>query len=392
LRDQGIAVNEIARRLDVDRRTVQGYLSVDGARVSKRKPGRRDELLEAGLAYLACFGTAPTARSWNTTHARRDGAQTYARNLLGWIAQADADADPPAIRRWPSPGSVARTFGSFAEFAKALQREVVRRERAGTPYAPVPLPDDHVSTVSLDATCREQWGPEYPGAVLEHFGGGLLDGRVEAGELAPGAQMAVGSIDGAPIQLPRLEERDGVAVLGSPGVGKSSLLLRIALSDAVSAPGRVTVLESEATLGPRLLAMGVDMVPGPWSEAREDAASPSSPAFAWTGPGETAGARAGAIAVVAEAAAGADRRMSLIVDDADDVLETLAEVAELKLENLAIHAAWMPTGSAVDQRLLLALPTFFAFRVEHYGGAKLVVDRFNELCYEDDETGAPADG
>lgn len=272
---------------------------------------------------------------------------------------------------------MARTFGSFGAFVKALQREVVQRDRAGSPYVPVPLPVDHISVVSLDASCREQWGPEYPGAVLEQFGGGLGDTRVEASELSPDERMAVGAIDGAPIQLPELDERDGVAVLGSAGVGKSSMLLRIALDDAVAAPGRVTVLERKPIIGPRLLAMGLRKSPAPWSEGW-CAGGSAVPAFSWGGPGESPSARAGGIAAVARAACESSRRISLIVDDANDVLETLAEVAELELENLVIHAAWEPTGSQLDERLLDALPTFLVARVEHYGGAKLITDRLNE--------------
>lgn len=376
-------MNEIARRLEIDRRTVQDYLSdAVVVRISARRPGAADELLEAGLAYLTSFETAPSSRNWNATHARRDGPETYARSLLGWVAQADADVDPPVIRRWPSPGTVARTFGSFPAFVSALQREVVRRERAGTPYVPVPLPTEHVSTVSIEAMCRERWGPEYPGAVLEQLGGGLPDARVEAGELSGDEQLAVGSIDGAPFQLPRLEHRQGVAVLGSPGVGKTSVLLRIAISDAIAAPGRVAVVESDGILGAGMFAMEARRLPWPGPGAWAGPEQPGPPAFAWAGAGEGAAVRAAAIHTVAKLADRTKQRMSLVVDDADDVLEALVEVAERRLENLVIHAAWMPTGTETDKRLLAALPSFFAFRIENYLGAKLVVDHFKEL-YED---------
>lgn len=375
LRAKGVAVAEIARRLGVDRRTVQDYLADSRWRTARRSSGSQKELVEAGLAYLVCFGVAPSARNWNAALARRDGTMTFLRHRLGWIAEADAYEPQPRVRGWPSPALVARTFGGFPTFLRAVQRERVRREREDRPYLPVPLPAEHVALVRAAAFCRDVGGAEWVRATLDTFGPAAAERRPHVDDLPPGVPPGILTLDGSSVAMPPITERSHLAVIGCHGTGRTSLLSSIAVADAADASCSVVVLERGQTIAGVLAHAGVELERAPWAAGRSTRSAP--PAAGWDGTPDTS-ARRNALALVARLARNEPNPLSLIVDDADDVLEQVAESAEGAASNLVVHAAWNPTGSEVDERLLDALPSFTVFRLDNWRAAQMASRRLNE--------------
>jgi hypothetical protein len=375
LRAKGVAVAEIARRLGIDRRTVQDYLADGRWRTSRRSGGSQEELVEAGLAYMVCFGVAPSARNWNAALARRDGTMTFLRHRLGWVAEADAYEPQPRVHGWPSPALVARTFGSFPAFLRAVQRERARRERENRSYLPVPLPAEHVALVRTDAFCRDVGGAEWVRETLNTFGPAAAERRPHLDDLPPGVPPAIGTLNGSGVAMPPIAERSHLAIIGCHGTGRTSLLSSIAVADAADASCSLAVLERGQTIAGVLAHAGVELEGAPWAEMRRTRSAP--PSAGWDGTPDTS-ARLDALALVAQLARNEPNPLSLIVDDADDVLEQVAEIAEGAASNLVVHAAWNPTGSEVDERLLDALPSLTVFRLDNWTAAEMASRRLNE--------------
>lgn len=322
-----------------------------------------------------CFGVAPSARNWNATLARRDGTTTFLRHRLGWVAEADAYESQPRVRGWPSPALVARTFGGFPAFLRSVQRERARRERESRSYLPVPVPAEHVALVRTEAFCRDVGGAEWVKATLDTFGPAAAERRPHVDDLPPGVPPGVLTLDGSSVAMPPIAERGHLAVIGCHGTGRTSLLSSIAVADAADASCSVVVLERGQTIAGVLAHAGVDVECAPWADGRSTRSAP--PAAGWDGtPG--ASARLDALTLVAQLARNEPNPLSLIVDDAEDVLEQIADIAEGGTSNLIVHAAWNPTGSEVDERLLDALPSFTVFRLDNWRAAEMASRRLNE--------------
>lgn len=89
--------------------------------------------------------------------------------------------------------------------------------------------------------------------------------------------------------------------------------------------------------------------------------------------------RAREIAAVARVARrGADRPISLIVDDGQNVLPTVLDVALHLPRDLALAVAWTPLGVADDATLVRHAATLLLFRQDSVGMANVLSSKLNE--------------
>lgn len=128
------SVDAIASAVGLGKTQVRNIL---GTRIPRRRPAPDvDEIMLAGLAWHAYYHDLPTSACWNATLARKTD-ESYIRLTMGWYKPKH----PARSVRWPYEGRVVRLFGSFPAYHAELQREITRRDKAGQPFRPAPIPD-----------------------------------------------------------------------------------------------------------------------------------------------------------------------------------------------------------------------------------------------------------
>lgn len=336
----GESIRATARNLGVTPATVRGYVR-DRASKPARTPMARELLLDAGWAYRSRFGLLPTAATWNATDAREQGAWCWQCFREGW--------GPVGGRwgSWPQPQDVTLVFGSWPEFHVALQTEFRLLPK---PYEPRAVPPGRLSTATLEAFCLDRWPEGSKTQVPEWL---LLPEPWLS--LEPGRRPPVMMTVAGPIGIPGPIDRGDTSVVGVCGTGRSSVLQRLVATDVGLQNTAVVVVErvDKPSIGGGLAtALSIDMAE---LATRGDAVIVRS---------NDEATRAMAIIYAAHACLDTGRHVSLIIDDAEDVIDALAYLLRLKPPTLHLSVAWRPKLTLEDVTVWFMSSTRFLGRLD----------------------------
>ena len=336
----GASIRETARDLGVTPATVRGYLR-ERAPKPARIPMARELLLDAGWAYRSRFGLLPTAATWNATDAREQGAWCWRRFREGW--------GPVGGRwgSWPQPQDVTLVFGSWPEFHVALQTEFALLPK---PYNARAVPPGRRSTAALEAFCLDQWPKRSKIQVPEWL---LLP--EPSLSLGPRRRPPVMKTVAGPIGIPGPIARRDTAVVAVGGTGRSSVLERLAATDVSEQNVAVVVVErvDKPSIGGGLATvLNVDMAE---LATRGDAVVLRS---------NDKATRVMAIIDAADACLDTGCHISLIIDDAEDVIDALAYLLRAKPPTLHLSVAWTPRFTLEHSTVWFMANTRFLGRLD----------------------------
>lgn len=364
---RGIAKREIARRLGVTPKSIRRYLGEPEKPRDRTMPDA-DLLLEEGLAYHARFGgELPTSTTFNATRARAAGPEPWRRHCEGWVSRRDSRWRP-----WSQHSALVRRFGSHAGFIAALQREIARRAATGNPYEALPVPKDVAALAAVEAANRAASRPNVrvdPSVLLEEP------------EMQPtlGGDIAHLTSYEGPTRVIPARERQGLAIAGSPGVGKTSALAPVALADALEPELSVVVVERVPAVAGR---------PFPTCHPCDlaDAVLEGQPVSIASNDDDI---RRLAITGAAYAAVVSGRDVSLLVDDAGSLVPQLLILAHEGLPTLHLTVAWNPEGRLLDGALFMLLASKILFRMPDLESAEIMVDAWNATVVDGFDPRAP---
>jgi len=203
---------------------------------------------------------------------------------------------------------------------------------------------------------------------------GIFDPRL------PARPAVSNSMDG-PIAAPVREGRGFWAVVGDSGTGKTSLLWRIALSDAVEQAAPLLVIErATGLIAAQVEAVGAAGFVDVTHMTAADLPRLLAEHRALVARADNAETRSAALRVARSfASQRAARPISVVIDDADDMKDELLLLLDaVRSQNLAVTAAWAVTGDAADWRLLFGCRSLSAFRAEAHEAAVAIVTALNE--------------
>jgi hypothetical protein len=304
----------IARELSVPRTTVRDIID---ARPRRERPIPTEEyLLDAAVQFVARFDCLPYSTALNPTRAANLGGDAWARCLEGYVD------DTGQWRPWPQEYDYTRRFGSWDEATDKIEGE---RERLGIeqiPYLARPIPDDKRRYAAL---C---------GYSLRVLRGGVV------------ARPALEPRFPPSIRLASARKRGGLGVIGDPGRGLSSILAYVVLHDlldptvvtvVIQRPDKPSIVEdlwpTDMVDLPALIANGISTYV---ESADRDV-------------------RMAAIGTAAQASIDTGRDVSLIIDDAEDVVDLLAILLCIgDAPRLHISAGWHPRADGVAHRTVPA--------------------------------------
>ena len=314
----------IARELSVPRTTARDIID---PRPRRERPIPTEEyLLDAAVQFVARFGRLPYSTALNPTRAANLGGDAWARCLEGYVD------DTGQWRPWPQEYDYTRRFGSWDEATDKIEGELERLGIEQVPYLARPIPVDKRRYAAL---C---------GYSLHVLRGGV----VARPALAPRFQPS--------IRLASARERGGFGVIGDPGRGLSSILAYVVLHDlldptvvtvVIQRPDKPSIVEdlwpTDMVDLPALIANGISTYV---ESADRDV-------------------RMVAIATAAQASIDTGRDVSLIIDDAGDVVQDLAMLLYFEdAPRLHISAAWNPINDEWHVGLLWQLELRVAAHIE----------------------------
>lgn len=323
----GVPKREIARSLRTSARTVGRWVQPPND-PSPPRPSRQPEpaavLLEAALAWVMRFDAEPNSVTWNATRAWTRGPDAWQRHLEGWGPRGTT-----AWRCWPQAHDVTKQFGSWNTFHKQLDHALRRRRNQDDAYRPRPVPPQVARFAALAAYARGVIGQprdtSHGDAITPRFvisTTGLLDLR------------------GDPIV-------EGVAIVGDPGTGRSSLLAGVVELDRVRYPPVVLVQRADKPL----VAAGL---PNSDLMDLEEAIQLGCGAIVRS---DDPDVRLMAIAAAADASANLRRDVCIAIDDADDLMANLANLMVYRPLTAHMAIAWSPRDTQVDAFVWAGLPS-----------------------------------
>ncbi len=323
LRGDGMSTRAISARTGIPRSTVKDILN--GSRERTLPPA--DLLTDAAIDYLMRFGEWPTSVTLNASKAADRGGATWRRHREGWVD------DQGIWRAWPQPHDMTRRHGSWAEAYAVFRRELARQREQADPWTHHPIPADKrlvaaVSGYSLD----------------------VLRQRKEGSRVEPEATAdAVPFWRGAPAPMPPARERRGLAVIGDHGAGRRPMLAHAVKQDLACPRLAVIVLQcpGRPSVAHGLPLSGIIDLEGVVAAGLGAVIESDDPDV-----------RAAAIAAVADASLTTGRDVSLLIDDAGDVIEPLIRILlPNDTPRLHVSAAWAPRREAADFTLWVMLET-----------------------------------
>lgn len=340
LHASGHSKRAIARELDMPWTTVRDILDNRPARVRRVPPER--ELTDVGVEWLTRFGEWPSSVTMNPTRASDRGGEAWRHCLEGRVN------DQGEWKPWPQAHDMKRRFGSWDKAHLAFGKDLERRRRDRDPYVARPIPADKrrraaVSGYSLDAvgecTPRDELDPVFPS-----------------------------SPDG-PLVLPPAPARGGLAIIGDAQTGRSSLLAGALERDLLDLTLAVVVVQR--TDKPSI-AHGLprsDLLDLPEVAAAGSAAVVES---------DDEDVRMMAIVTAAQSSLDANCDVSLVVDDAEDVVAYLARLLHCgDAPRTHVSAAWAPRSTPDDVALWRMLKTRAMFRIQDGAVLKPFYNSFN---------------
>ncbi|MEJ7786057.1 MAG: hypothetical protein WKF96_14725 [Solirubrobacteraceae bacterium] len=288
----------------------------------RRAPEPGEVLLEAALAWVMRFDFKPNSVTWNATRAWKHGSDAWQRHLEGWVPRSTT-----GWRSWPQPQDVTVQFGSWKAFHKLLDDELERRRDRGNPYAPRPVPPKQARFATLAAHARE-----------------VIDARRNASEGNPITSMFVVTAAGL-LDLRGDEIGEGVAIVGIPGTGRSNLLAGVVELDRLRYPPVVVVQRADMPL----IAAGL---PNSDLMDLEDAIRLGRGAIVRSNEPDV---RLIAIGAAADVSAKLGRDVCIAVDDADDLIPSLAQFMIDRPPTAHMAIVWSPRDTEFDAFVWAAL-------------------------------------
>lgn len=322
----GVPKRQIARDLEVDPKTIRTWLGT-AKKPAKRKPRQAepaDVLLEAALAWVTRNGFPPNTTAWNATRARKAGAAAWQRYLEGWGPRGTK-----TWRVWPQDHDVTLRFESWHCFPDILNAELERRRTANEPYVPRPVPPQQSEFAALCAHADEVIGK--PRDALQDD---------------PITPMFVSSPAGL-VDLRGDAVRCGVGIVGDPPTGRSSLLAGVVELDRLRYPPVVAIQRADKPLlaaglpNSDLIDLDIAIETGCGAIVRSD-----DPAV-----------RLIAIRASVDASARLATDVCIAVDDADDLIPSLANVMYRRPATAHMAIVWSPQLTEFDTFVWAALPS-----------------------------------
>ena len=296
-------------------------------------------LLDAAVEFFVRFGCLPNSTALNPTRAADNlGGDAWARCLEGYV---DATGK---WRPWPQEHDYTRRFGSWAEAKVRIEAELDRLGIEHDPYVARPIPDDKRRYAARPIPEDKRWYAALCGYSLHALRGGVV------------ARPALEPRFPPSIRLAPARKRGGLGVIGDPGRGLSSILAYVVLHDLLD-PTVVTVVIQRpdkpsivADLWPTHMVDLPDLIANGISTYVESA---------------DRDVRMVAIATAAQASIDTGRDVSLIIDDAEDVVDHLAMLLCIgDAPRLHISAAWNPRNDEWHTGLFLQLNMRFITRIK----------------------------
>jgi len=308
---------QIARDLGVYPSTVRRWLGTAKTPAERRRraPEPAEVLLEAALAWVMRFDFKPNSVTWNATRAWERGPDAWRRHVEGWVPRSTTE-----WRSWPQPHDVTVRSGSWKAFHKLLDDELERRRDRGNPYRPRPVPPKHAQFATLTAHAREVIGKPR-----------------DASEGNPITPMFVVSPDGL-LDLRGHKIDQGVGIVGIPGTGRSNLLAGVVDLDRLRYPPVVLVQRADRPL----VAAGL-----PHSDLidLQDAIQLGCGAIVRS---DEPDVRLMAIGAAADASVKLGRNVCIAVDDADDLIASLAQFMVRRPPTAHMAIVWSPQETPTD--------------------------------------------
>lgn len=323
LRRENMSTRAISARTGIPRSTVKDILN--GALERRLPPA--DLLTDAAIDYFMRFGEWPTSVTLNASKAAGRGGAIWRRHLAGWVDRQGR------WRPWPQPHDLTRRFDSWAEAHAAFRRKLKRQRERADPWIPHPIPADKrlaaaVSGYSLDVLRERKEGS-----------------RVEPEAVAD----AVPVLRGAPAPMPPARKRRGLAVIGDHGTARRRMLAHVVKQDLACPRLAVVVLQfpGRPSVAHGLPVSGIIDLAGVVAAGLGAVIVSDDPDV-----------RAAAIAAAADASLKTGRDVSLLVDDAEDMIEPLIRILlPNDTPQLHVSAAWAPRRKPADLTLWVLLET-----------------------------------
>jgi hypothetical protein len=321
LRDKNMSTRAISAHTGIPRSTVKDILN--GSRESALPPA--DLLTDAAIDYFIRFGEWPTSVTLNASKAAARGGVTWRRHLEGWVDRQGR------WRAWPQPHDMTRRHGSWDDAYPAFRTELARQRERADPWIPRPIPN------------RKRIAAAVSGYSLD-----VLRQRKEGSRVEPEAAAdAVPVWRGVPAPMPPARERQGLAVIGDHGPTRRRMLAHAVKQDLACPRLAVVVLQfpGRPSVAHGLPVSGVIDIEGVVAAGLGAAVESDDPDV-----------RAAAIAAAADASWTTGRDVSLLIDDAGDVIEPLIRILlPNDTPRLHVSAAWAPRREAADLTLWVML-------------------------------------
>lgn len=325
LHAEGIPKAQIARQTRVPRSTVRDL--VDDRPPRERPIPSEKFLLDVAVEYFVRFGVLPYSTALNPTRAGdKLGGTAWRRCLEGRVDRTGE------WRPWPQEHDYTRRFGSWENARVAILAELDRRRIEHDPYVARPIADD-----------RRRYA-----ALCGHSLDVLRQGVVARPALEPRFPPSM--------QLDTARKRGALGAIGEPGRGLSSILAYVAQRDLLD-PTVVTVVIQRPDKP--------SIAEGLWPTNMVDLPcliADGIPAYVESGDQDV---RMVAISAAAQASIDSARDVSLIVDDAEDVVECLATLLYTRdAPRTHISAAWTPRDDHWHLGLFLQLRMRFVAHID----------------------------
>ena len=319
----GTSKRQIADDLGVYPSTVRAWLGTANktAERKRRMPESAEVLLEAALAWVMRFDCKPNSVTWNATRAWKE-PDTWRRHIEGWVPR-----NSTTWRSWPQPQDVTVRFGSWQAFHKLLDDELKDRRDRGNSYTPRPVPPKQAQFATLAAHAREVIGKPRDAS--------------EGSPITP--KFAVSSTGLLDLRGDKIGE--GVAIVGIPGTGRSNLLAGVVELDRLRYPPVVLVQRADRPL----IAAGL-----PHSDLidLQDAIRLGCGAIVRS---DEPDVRLMAIGAAADASVKLGRDVCIAVDDADDLIASLAQFMVRRPPTAHMAIVWSPQATEFDGFVWAAL-------------------------------------
>ncbi|MEJ7786625.1 MAG: hypothetical protein WKF96_17630 [Solirubrobacteraceae bacterium] len=282
---------------------------------------------------LALDTEFPNSVTLNASKAADRGGAVWRRHLEGRVDEQGQ------WRAWPQPHDMTRRFESWDDAHVEFGRELKRLRMRGEPYVQRPVPTPRrllaaLSGYSFDALRERNRGT-----------------RVEPGQVTSAVPMSRKEPD----LMPPAPARGGLAVVGDHKTGRSTLLAHVVEQDLACRRLAVIVLQLP---GKPSIAHGLPL------SAVIDLHGVVAVGLGAVVESDDPDVRAWPSAATADASLETGRDVSLVVDDAEDVMDTLARILRHEdTPQLHVSAAWSPRLAPEHLALWLMLRTRVMFRI-----------------------------